>query len=349
MKKSLLALAVLGAFTGAASAQSSVTLFGLVDLSANRQTSNGLHTSTLDSNQLNSNRLGFKGIEDLGGGLSAGFWLEAGMNNDLGTGAATGGGLSFNRRSTVSLISQTLGEIRAGHDYTPSFWNTVIFDVYGANGIGEGDNLTAFGPQQAVLHSGAGTSVRANNSIAYFLPGNLGGVYGRAMVAPSESTTGPDGQKYYGGILGWAAGPVEIAVGYGDTKVAGPESDYKVFNVGATYDFGFVKIYGLYNESKFDPKTLKTEELSFGIPVGVDAINGSYTHASYSGSATTEDVGSGNQYSIQYLHNFSKRTALYGGIAHISNKGGANFALGDVPVTAGNTVTGYNVGLRHSF
>src|SRR5450631_1982228 len=112
MKKSLLALAVLGAFAGAASAQSSVTLFGVVDLSLNSQSSNGQTLRTMDSNQLNSNRLGFKGVEDLGGGLSAGFWLEAGMNNDLGTGAAGGGGLSFNRRSTVSLISNTLGEVR---------------------------------------------------------------------------------------------------------------------------------------------------------------------------------------------------------------------------------------------
>jgi predicted porin len=347
MKKSLLALAVLGAFAGAASAQSSVTLFGLVDLSANRQTSNGTSYNSMDSNQLNSNRLGFKGIEDLGGGLSAGFWLEAGMNNDLGTGAATGGGLSFNRRSTISLISQTLGEIRVGHDYAPSFWNTVIFDVYGANGIGEGDDLLAFGPQQAVLHSGAGTSVRANNAIAYFLPGNIGGVYGRLMVAPSENTPG---QKYYGGLLGWAAGPVEVAVGYGDTKTAlSGGTDYKVWNIGATYDFGFVKVYGLYNESKYDPKTLKSAELSVGVPVGVDAVNASYTHASYSGSTTALDVGKGDQYSIQYLHNFSKRTALYGTLAHISNKDGANFALGDIAVGAGHSVTGYNVGLRHSF
>src|SRR3954466_15464328 len=82
MKKSLLALAVLGAFAGAASAQSSVTLFGVVDLSANQIKNGGASTQTLQSNQLNSNRLGFRGIEDLGGGLKAGFWLEAAMSNE---------------------------------------------------------------------------------------------------------------------------------------------------------------------------------------------------------------------------------------------------------------------------
>jgi len=82
MKKSLLALAVLGAFAGAASAQSSVTLWGVVDLSLNDVKNGTAHTQTMQSNQLNSNRLGFRGIEDLGGGLKAGFWLEAGMANE---------------------------------------------------------------------------------------------------------------------------------------------------------------------------------------------------------------------------------------------------------------------------
>jgi len=343
MKKSLLALAVLGAFAGVASAQSSVTLFGLVDLSVNSQSSNGQRKVTMDSNQLNSNRLGFKGVEDLGGGLSAGFWLEAGMNNDLGTGAATGGGLSFNRRSTVSLISSTLGEVRLGHDYTPSFWNTVIFDVFGANGIGEGDNIALIAPPGAPA---VGTTVRANNSVAYFLPGNIGGVYGRVMVAPSEAAAG---QKYEGALIGWAGGPIEVAAGYGDTKTTlTGGTDLKVWNVGATYDFGVAKLYGLYNENKWDPVAVKTFELSVGIPIGLGAINASYTDGKVSGlaSGTTPKA---TQYAVQYLYNLSKRTALYGTLSHLSNKNGAAVGLGDLAVAANQSVTGYNVGLRHSF
>jgi len=144
MKKSLLALAALGAFAGAASAQSSVTLFGVVDQSVNYIKNGSTKTTTLQSNQLNSNRLGFKGTEDMGGGLKAGFWLEAGMANENGlmgggngltstnapTYAATGanGASIFNRRSTVSLFG-AFGEIRLGRDYDPSFWNTVYDDV----------------------------------------------------------------------------------------------------------------------------------------------------------------------------------------------------------------------------
>eukprot|EP01136_Pigoraptor_vietnamica_P019548 Opistho-1_new@67290 len=148
MKKSLVALAILAA-AGVASAQSSVTLFGIVDAAYTHGSGNGVGSS--DKNQLtnsgyNSSRLGFRGTEDLGGGMSASFWLEAGVNNDNGsggltntnnqaTGATGGGGLTFNRRSTVSLASG-LGELRLGRDYTPQFWNQTVFDPFGTNGVG---------------------------------------------------------------------------------------------------------------------------------------------------------------------------------------------------------------------
>ena len=89
MKKSLIALAVLAA-AGAASAQSSVTLFGIVDATlAYRQGRRRRQRTALTNSGYNSSRLGFRGTEDLGGGMSASFWLEAGVNNDNGTGAAT--------------------------------------------------------------------------------------------------------------------------------------------------------------------------------------------------------------------------------------------------------------------
>jgi predicted porin len=344
MKKSLLALAVLGAFAGVASAQSSVTLFGVIDESVNVQKSNGVRLVTLDANQLGSNRLGFQGTEDLGGGLKAGFWLEAGMNNGTGGGSATDGGLEFNRRSTVSLIGN-FGEIRLGRDYTPSFWGTVLYDVYGANGLGEGLNMTTVGPQQSAFGSGATTQVRANNSVAYWLPSNIGGVYGRFMVAPSE---GVSGNKYFGGSLNWAGGPIDAGVSYSTTKIIGA-SDFKFYNVGGSYDFGVAKLFALYNVSEWSPMKLKTEEISASFPFGTSAVNASFTHASYSGSTTSSFIGSGDQYSVQYIYNLSKRTAIYGTLAHTSNKNGADFAFGDVTVGADQSVNGANVGIRHSF
>jgi len=367
MKKSLLALAVLGAFAGVASAQSSVTLFGVVDQSVNYQKSNGQRIISLDSNQLSSNRLGFKGTEDLGGGLKAGFWLEAGMNNDIGTaggnvGSQQGTGTSglFNRRSTVSLMGNW-GEVRLGRDYTPTFWNTVLYDVYGANGFGEGDDLVNFG-----MNSGAVATSRANNSVAYWLPSAAGGFYGRAMVAGSE---GVSGAKYYGGTLNWAGAGLDVGAGYGATKFKGAaiagttanngSPDLKIWNVGASYDFGVAKIYALYNVNKFDPAQQKTFELSAGIPFGASAINASFTTMKYSGAAltglTAGLVGKAQQYSAQYVYNLSKRTAMYAGASHITNKDGASFGFGNdtgiagLAVPVNGKVNAADIGVRHSF
>src|SRR6478672_11453613 len=144
MKKSLIALAVLAA-SGAAMAQSSVTLFGVVDATYAYGSGSVAKKSQLTNSGYNSSRLGFRGVEDLGGGMSASFWLEAGLNNDNGTGGvtntnnqaatSTGGGLVFNRRSTVSL-NGGFGEVRLGRDYTPQFWNLTVFDPFGTNGVG---------------------------------------------------------------------------------------------------------------------------------------------------------------------------------------------------------------------
>jgi predicted porin len=355
MKKSLLALAVLGAFAGAASAQSSVTLFGVVDESVNRIKNGDTTTTTMQSNMLNSNRLGFRGIEDLGGGLKAGFWLEAGMANESGVlggsnnlgGTAYGstganGASVFNRRSTVSLISDKLGEVRVGRDYDPSFWNTVYDDVDGANGIGEGLNLISS------LGSGAITIARDNNSVGYFLPSNLGGLYGQAMGALGE---GVNGQKYWGARLGFAAGPFDVNAAYGDTKTnqtVPSNSDFKMWNVGGSWDFGVVKIFGFYNRNTWNALSQGAYELSLSVPMGQGEFRASYGHQSISG--LPEDDSS-RMYSVEYVYNLSKRTALYATAAKIDNSGVGTFVVAAAPSSnmAGNTSTGYNIGIRHSF
>ena len=145
MKKSLIALAVM-AFAGAASAQSSVTLFGILDTAITHgSASDGGNSWTgMTSSGYNSSRLGFRGTEDLGGGMSASFWLEGQLDTDDGTGRAAGNGLDFQRRSTVSLAGNW-GEVRLGRDYTPSFWNYTVFDPFGTNGVGTNVMLTGVG------------------------------------------------------------------------------------------------------------------------------------------------------------------------------------------------------------
>jgi len=341
MKKSLLALAVLGTFAGVASAQSSVTIFGVVDLSVAQVKNGDSKLTQMQSNQLNSNRLGFRGVEDLGGGLSAGFWIEGAMSNENGQAA----GQSWQRRSTVSLMGG-FGEIRLGRDYTPSFWNTVFGDVNGANGVGEGLNLV-----DTTLGSGATTFVRANNTVGYFLPSNLGGLYGQAQVAAPQ---GALANKYYGARLGYAAGPVDVAVGYGITKVNVAGNDFKVLNIGGSYNFGVAKIYAFWNNNKFGSLKQDTYEISVGVPLGQGELRASYGHSNRKGGTATFNDSDANLFGAEYVYNLSKRTAMYGGYGQISNKGAATFtvlasASGAAVNLAGHKSQAYLVGIRHSF
>src|SRR3954469_17822489 len=181
MKKTLIALAGLAAMAaaGTASAQSSVPLFGIVDATLGYGKGGVSNKTQLTNSGYNISRLGFRGTEDLGGGLAASFWLGAGISNDDGRagGAIAAGnqgvtvasntGLNFNRRSTVSLAGGW-GELRLGRDYTPSFWNMTIFDPFGTNGVGT--NQVEVGAAALAPSGTSGVLVRASNDIGYFLP-----------------------------------------------------------------------------------------------------------------------------------------------------------------------------------
>ena len=338
MKKSLLAVAVLGAFAGAASAQSSVTLFGVVDLSVNQIKNGSTKQTSMDSNQLNSNRLGFRGTEDLGGGLLAGFWLEGGMANDTGSPA----GFNFLRRSTVSLTS-SMGEIRLGRDYTNSFSTVATYDAYGANGFGSAVNLYA--GAVANMGSGATTAVRANNMVGYFLPGNLGGLYGSFQVAGGE---GVIGNKYFGGRLGYSAGPIDVSGGVSETTVAGPNK-YKTANIGASYNLGFAKIMGFWDQRKFGAMKYTTYEISTSVPLGQGEFRLAYSKGDASGGTAAFNGSDATLLGAEYIYNLSKRTALYGQAGRLDNDGASALSLGGAGSALGKTSTGYGVGVRHSF
>lgn len=340
MKKSLLALAALTAFAGVASAQSSATLFGIVDLSLNSVKNGSQSMKLMSSNQLNSNRLGFRGVEDLGGGLKAGFWIEGGMDSDTG-----GTGQTWQRRSTVSLMG-SFGEIRFGRDYTASFWNYTYFDPFGTNGLGNVLNTVS------TLGSGATTLVRANNTVSYFLPA-MGGLYGQLQVAAGENTTG---NKFIGGRIGYAAGPVNVAGAWGKTEKSGAMvDDYTDINFGASYNMGFMTLMGQYSKREYS--TLDSKTMLFGVlvPMGGGTFKASYVKSSGTSTALTPDLYDATQFAIGYQYDLSKRTALYGTYSKLSNDGtaagGAKFTVGQGPAmtVGGASSTGYNFGIRHSF
>lgn len=335
MKKSLLALAALTAFAGVASAQSSVTLFGVVDVNA-RNVKNGSAGSmkTLSTDGNASSRLGFRGVEDLGGGMRAGFWLEAGHAPDSGSTSANN--QFFNRRATVSLMGG-FGEIRLGRDYTPSFWNYTIFDPFGTNGVG---SMLA---TATTLGSGAPTLVRSNNTIGYFLPA-MGGLYGQFQVAAGE---GVSAAKYMGGRIGYAAGPVNVAGAWSkNDKTHAMADDYTDMNVGASFNMGFMTLMGNYSKRDYASANQKTMLIGATVPMGAGTFKASYIKSD--GSGSTFDA---TQVSLGFVYDLSKRTAVYTHYARVNNDGNATFAIGGGPagIRGGQTSTGYEFGVRHSF
>ncbi len=408
LDKALIALAVLVAADGA-SAQSSLTLFGVVDAtissySNKAETPLGVTVKTGSTVQNSSgytgSRLGFRGTEDLGGGAAASFWLEAGLLNDTGAGFSSGS-LAFNRRSTVSL-SGVLGEVRLGRDYTPTFWNDAVFDPFTSNGVGLNLIATASGfntPGQAANGFQANPNyIRASNSVGYFLPPSLGGFYGQVMYAFNEAikydpgTVTPDIQnsqrtgRYVGGRFGYANGPLDAALAaarstIGDQFFAGSTTNLDIWNLGASYDFGVVKLYGEYsnNKMKVDYSGIPPATALFGfsspgangaligltVPVGPGLIRAVYTQVKYNNVTASKQVAPGfapdpkaEKYALGYVHNLSTRTALYATVARIDNKNGADLTVGgpsfytkaingSTPVPRSST--GYDIGIRHVF
>ncbi len=348
MKKSLIALAVLAA-SGAAMAQSSVTLFGVVDATYAYGSGSVSNKSQLTNSGYNSSRLGFRGVEDLGGGLSASFWLEAGVNNDNGTGGvtntnnqaatSTGGGLTFNRRSTVSL-NGGFGEVRLGRDYTPQFWNLTVFDPFGTNGVGTTQTLNS--------SLGGPTTVRASNSIGYFLPGKLGGFYGQAQYYMGENNSGTPNKKDGNGLAlraGYANGPINVALAFSETKFV--TGNIQAFNLGGQYDLGMAKIMAHYNSDDIKGGNEGKGFLIGGlIPVGAGEVRLAYS--TYKIDTVGADPRS-NKIALGYVHNLSKRTALYTTFARVSNKNGAASSLNGAVTAANRNSTGYDFGIRHSF
>jgi len=363
MKKSLLALAALTAFAGVASAQSSVTLFGVVDLNArnvkNDTVTGSLSRKSLSQDGIASSRLGFRGTEDLGGGMRAGFWLEAGVNPDVGStntvaattvnsaATATSQTVSqfFNRRSTISLMGG-FGEVRLGRDYTPDFWNHTIFDPFGTNGVGS--SVNTFGAL-----NGAATLVRANNTIGYFLPA-MGGVYGQVQVAAGE---GVSGNKHMGGRVGYAGGPVNVAVAYGKTDVTEtPSVEWKRINIGGSYNLGFMTLMAQYNNGKASGGAAAGQEttsylIGGAVPFGASTLKFSYVKSEGDGPTAASSQRDAAQFAVGYQYDLSKRTALYGTFARIANDGTATYAIGggSGSPAAGKNSTAYEFGVRHSF
>ncbi|MET0333935.1 MAG: porin [Rhizobacter sp.] len=342
MKKNLLALSLLVGFAGVASAQSNVTLFGVIDANLRQIDNGGTKVRQLGTDGYNSSRLGFRGVEDIGGGLKAGFWIEAALNPDDGT--INSSGKFWHRRATVSLDGP-FGEIRLGRDFSPTYTGISDFDAFGDNGVGKFSGL------RSSLTGTVNTATRADNEVQYFLPKTLGGVYGSVAAAPGEGTVG---NKYVGGRVGYAGNGLNVSLAYGETDASAAGDKHQAGTLGAAYDFGFLRLLGSYTHYKFVSREQDLAVLGATVPVGPGLIRASVVVADISGGAagtTTADNADAKQLAIGYVHNLSKRTALYGTYSQIDNDGVQNFAVGATTpaLVGGRKSKGIEVGLRHAF
>ena len=343
MKKSLLALAVLTAVTGAASAQSSVTLYGKVDLGLVMDSGAAAGKSVrIDSGVTGGSRIGFKGVEDLGGGMKAAFQLETGFCADSAAGVSSGGATvpnfctgsnAFMGRQAHGDLTGAFGAISAGRQYSLGFNNLSTIDPFGTGFAGQVNNI--------VDPSG----IRLNNSATYSTP-NIGGFTASAEIALGEQTGNWESNRETGAGLTYASGPAYAGFTYYDvSNAAGNGAARKNYLFGGTYDFGVVKVHALAQRST-GPASLDVLDLMGGvtIPVAGGQVLASYIHHNDRTSSNKD----AQQLGVGYLYPLSKRTSVYIAFARINNEHGAAFTVGNATET-GTGDKAFNLGVVHNF
>ena len=228
-----------------------------------------------------------------------------------------------------------------------------MFDPFGTNGVGTNVMLTGVSAL-ATPTAGASRVVRASNNIGYFLPANLGGFYGQVNYWFGENDTAAnpavrDNGDGYGLRLGYGAGPFNVALGYSKTndEVVG---DFRQMNIGGSWDFGMAKLMAQYSRDKVgNPLDVDGRGWLLGalVPVGAGEIRASYSTYRFDTAVGEPRV---KKLALGYVHNLSKRTALYATVAHLKNSGGAALTVNSAAAPAVNdSSTGLDLGIRHSF
>ncbi len=341
----------------AASAQSSVTLYGIVDLNVSHFSAGSLSgagnvTSLTDGtvNGLNGSRWGIRTVEDLGGGLKAGVVMEAGVNAD--TGAAAQGGLAFGRQIFVSLSSNSWGEVRLGRQYAAHDTVQSYNNPFG--------NALVLNPGIGVTNAGKALPMfldapRISNMVQYSTP-KFAGFTGTLQHAFGEGTA----DRFNGVMLQYGAGAFNAALSHewNKDRTTGNRTN-KTTSLGANYDFGVAKVLAGYQKAKdlttsagnvgalsnlvvtgpitYTAVDLDTYTLAVSVPFGAWTVGANYTRNSYDGAAgqslTLGKAAIGARYAL------SARSFLYTGLS---------VATGDLKDYIAQKRV-FQVGIRHAF
>ncbi|MES2048617.1 MAG: porin [Pseudomonadota bacterium] len=373
MKKSLIAFAIFGAFAASASAQSSVTLYGIIDAATvhkTTQTASG-GTGTLESGFLGTSRWGIKGSEDLGGGLKANFNLEGTLANDTGAvgagfGTAAGGSpLSqagattsvFDRLSWVGL-SGAFGAVTMGRNNMLAIDALAGADPMGLAHPATNPNLYFSALNGAPFFGNFGTNLggsalRQNNSVKYSMP-IMSGFGGAAMYGFGEKA-GDGGANSYKGLSGFFTdGKSIVGVNYAKMQdgvgYSGGGSTLTQTGFGAKIVMDAkISIKGTYAQTKVDTTQRKIAVFGIGMDYALTpttTLTGAYYDTKLSGAAK----GRSDQYVALAKYAFSKRTIAYASATHVNVDTKANAALAIGIIGAGfDHANRFGVGMQHSF
>ncbi|MBX3608766.1 MAG: porin [Hydrogenophaga sp.] len=316
MKKSILLVSATLA-TGAAMAQSSVTLYGLADmyLASKKDAATGLRQSSVDSSGTYESRFGFKGSEDIGGGYKVNFQLESGFAMDNG-GA---GGVSFTRQSWVG-VSGGFGDLRFGKAWS------AFDDISGAALVAKNSTLA---PNQGAWLT---TSYKdaPNNGIYYATP-DFGGFSGVVSYGMAENKTATVGSGSITSMhVKYASGPLFAGAAYQTEKATGSSTAIKFTRLNTSYDLGVAKLLASYGKVSFGSPSTNEWSLGADVPLGdgwllsggfaqsKGQITGFSSDTNYTGKlVNTVAAGAGDVkrtgMSLAAFYSLSKRTTVYGG------------------------------------
>jgi predicted porin len=321
------------ACAGTAVAQSNVTVFGVIDnnigwgkgsLTSQKQVGTGGYLGS---------RLGFRGVEDLGGGLRAVFMLEHGLNSNNGTTTA----VFWNRQTYVGLTGG-FGEVLLGRQYTPTFLVHASYDAFGPQGVAA---------QQVLLGSvelAQAANIRANNALMYRTPAGLGGFSLQAMATDRTAQPG----SYQGVKAGYAGGPVsvDVALGRFDNAAVG---DVDSITIGGRLNLASLKVYALFNKADSgtgnDSRGL---QMSAAYTLGATDLKVSVAESRQRSNAGA-DIGTTRRYGVGFVHKLSRRTFVYGQVAQLANSKGARSALNGAQTGVNKSSQGLDFGMAHTF
>ena len=303
MKKSLIALAVLGA-SGAAMAQSSVTLYGVAD--AGLAKLEGVSSQMSSAGRMNNgnSRLGVRGVEDMGGGLKAGFNFESGLSLEDGATATSGGG--FWGRAANLWLGGNWGTFKMGRTLNPSFYGLATWELTGAANYSVVANT----------YSVAGSGARNSSQFSYKTPDGLGGFSAELGYVMKPDNGG--NAKWDANVI-YANGPIRAGLSVNKTK--GQKVGYAL---GAKYNFGSFAVAGSYNDAHYDKSAGVGRR---GVSIGGSAMFGPFTLT----ADVTRDLknAAGKKYTnflLEGKYALSKRTFVY--LAGLRLDSTNNYGLG---------------------